>query len=340
MLGTTTEKVKAVKQLLVNQIFHHHSHGHSNKGQQHTQRQNSNSHGGGIPFLRKRSSSSSGGRPLSGPAGVASRGGGGGGPGSALSASSHNIDSAGRGGEFEEERQMRRSQHRRQTSAPYSSNTLGSPERAAALRARQQQLQQQQQFSQEDQMVEGRFIGHPSSSAGAASEFAYPVVGRRGRPIQSNLPGKFEFVKQYPGNLTKTHFFPTGRHMLHHSRHYRRMPGGHPTDSSFSSFSDAGSSMNNNNNGMMARRPSVDTISTYLSGESAQQQFYRRNYGVAVSQGGGGSRKGSYGYYGGSLGSQVSPRFLESESRGELLLHVQTHGFDNTYILNFTILYK
>ncbi len=305
MLGTTTEKVKAVTQLLVNQIFHHH-HSQSNKGQQHTQRQNSNNHGGGIPFLRKRSSSSSGGRPLSGPAGVANRGGG---PGSALSASSHNIDTAGRGTEFEgEERQMRRSQHRRQMSAPYNSNTLGSPERAAALRARQQL--QQQQFSQENQMVEGRFIGHPSSSAaGAASEFAYPVVGRRGRPIQSNLPGKFEFLKQFPGNLTNKHFSPTGRHMLHHSRHYRRMPGGHPTDSSFSSFSDAGSSMNNNNNngcGMMARRPSVDTISTYLSGESAQQQFYRRNYGAAVSQGGGGSRKGSYGYYGGSLGSQVS----------------------------------
>ena len=209
MLGTTTEKVKAVKQLLVNQIFHHH-HGHSNKGQQH-QRQNSNNHGGGIPFLRKRSSSSSGGRPLSGPAGVANRGGGGGGPGSALSASSHNIDSAGRGREFEgEERQMRRSQHRRQTSAPYNSNTLGSPERAAALRARQQQLQQQQQqFSQEDQMVEGRFIGHPSSSAGAASEFAYPVVGRRGRPIQSNLPGKFEFVKQYMWEISQRRiFFP------------------------------------------------------------------------------------------------------------------------------------
>ena len=73
----------------------------------------------------------------------------------------------------------------------------------------------------------------------------------------------------------------TGHPHLHGGRgngqQYRRFQ-----DSSFSSFSDSSS---------MIRRPSIDTISTYLSHESMYQQYYRNN-----------SRHGSF--YGGSLGSQ------------------------------------
>merc|ERR1719268_452022 len=74
----------------------------------------------------------------------------------------------------------------------------------------------------------------------------------------------------------------------------RERPSGHQyrrfQDSSFSSFSDSNS---------MTRRPSIDTISTYLSHES---QAYR--YGYA-------SQNGSY--YGGSLGSQELIDMYEDE---------------------------
>ncbi len=112
---------------------------------------------------------------------------------------------------------------------------------------------------------------------------------------------------------------PGGRHPAQQQqqrRHYRRMP----PDSSFSSFSDAGSGSfllggglsDGLANGIIARRPSVDTISTYLSHESAQQQFYRRQYGLSVVAGGATrpTARGSYGYYGGSLGSQVGTRLI------------------------------
>ena len=107
-----------------------------------------------------------------------------------------------------------------------------------------------------------RQIGHPS-----ASEFSYPIIGRRGLPNQrANQP-----QQQMNG--------------IHHNQ-YRRMP-----ESSFSSFSDTGSSM--------VRRPSVDTISTYLSHESMYRQHQQyRNYN--------GSNSSPYrtSFYGGSLGSQ------------------------------------
>ncbi|TRY78435.1 hypothetical protein TCAL_12221 [Tigriopus californicus] len=102
-------------------------------------------------------------------------------------------------------------------------------------------------------------IGHPSAS----SEFNYPVVGRR----TSGRPGG----SQYSGQ---------------HAYQYRRIQ-----DSSFSSFSDNGSSS-------IVRRPSVDTISTYLSHESAYHPSYRGSNSVMGRM----SHRNSF--YGGSLGSQ------------------------------------
>lgn len=102
-------------------------------------------------------------------------------------------------------------------------------------------------------------IGHPSAS----SEFNYPIVGRRA----SGRPGG----SQYSGQ---------------HAYQYRRIQ-----DSSFSSFSDNGSSS-------IVRRPSVDTISTYLSHESAYPPYRSSNSMM------GGRISGRNSFYGGSLGSQ------------------------------------
>lgn len=96
-------------------------------------------------------------------------------------------------------------------------------------------------------------IGHPS-----ASEFSYPVIGRRGN-----------------------------QNAFTHVNQSQRIPYGRIPDSSFSSFSDTCSSM--------VRRPSVDTISTYLSHESMYRQQMRRTNGSA-------SYRNSY--YAGSFGSQ------------------------------------
>jgi hypothetical protein len=108
-----------------------------------------------------------------------------------------------------------------------------------------------------------RVIGHPGS-VGPNSEFGYPVVGRsrsNGVPQQYHHPQQQQ-QQRHPQR-------PTG---------YRRMQ-----DSSFSSFSDAGSYT-------IMRRPSVDTISTYLSHDTAGSSFRLTPRG--------------YSFYGGSLGSQ------------------------------------
>ena len=107
----------------------------------------------------------------------------------------------------------------------------------------------------------GAAIGPPnSSSAGSSSEFGYPVIGRRSgvRPGYQQIGG---------GQM---------QHQQQQNGRYRRIQ-----DSSFSSFSDTGSAS-------IVRRPSVDTISTYLS-ESHSQHNNR-------------SHRNSF--YGGSLGSQ------------------------------------
>lgn len=106
-------------------------------------------------------------------------------------------------------------------------------------------------------------IGHPSAGgvvgyAAAASEVGFPLASR------PHLRGPTGGV--YQGSSAAS------------GPHYRRFQ-----DSSFSSFSDTSS---------MIRRPSIDTISTYLSHES----MLRHRYGYAAQNGSSS--------YGGSLGSQ------------------------------------
>jgi len=118
-----------------------------------------------------------------------------------------------------------------------------------------------------------RGIGHPSAS----SEFAYPVIGRR----QGGSPY---------GPAASQHNGKNGG--------YRRMP-----DSSFSSFSDAGSG-GNNAFSIIPRRPSVDTISTYLStSESAAARRQRLISAASAVRRSNDQQSRSFAY-GGSLGSQ------------------------------------
>jgi len=109
------------------------------------------------------------------------------------------------------------------------------------------------------QQQQHRAIGHPTS--GAMSEFGYPsVAGRR-----------------YGG---------TGNSTVGQPQRYRRFQD----YSSFSSFSETSS---------IIRRPSVDTISTYLSHESMYRQNYAY-YNRSMAGGGGGGRS----RYGSQFGSQ------------------------------------
>ena len=106
--------------------------------------------------------------------------------------------------------------------------------------------------------LQRRAIGHPNGAPGSASEFGGYAGGGRIRGGSVGIPAQFQ---QRP------------LHLHHHQQRYRRMQ-----DSSFSSFSDAASSFSASAGGnaanaaagnLMYRRPSVDTISTYLSHETS-----------------------------------------------------------------------
>jgi len=122
-----------------------------------------------------------------------------------------------------------------------------------------------------------RRLSAPGSNTSLIHASSRSVMGEprtEGRPSRYDTLGSRRQIGHPSANSEMN--FPTSNRGRAPGPHYRRFQ-----DSSFSSFSDTNS---------MTRRPSIDTISTYLSHES---QAYR--YGYA-------SQNGSF--YGGSLGSQ------------------------------------
>jgi len=122
-----------------------------------------------------------------------------------------------------------------------------------------------------------RRLSAPGSNASLLHSSSRSVIGEprtEGRPSRYDTLGSRRQIG-HPSANSEINFSVGNRGKIA-GPHYRRFQ-----DSSFSSFSDSNS---------MTRRPSIDTISTYLSHES---QAYR--YGYA-------SQNGSF--YGGSLGSQ------------------------------------